>query len=168
MSSVTYKNQPAIHATRGSVPLAGTEHVYTVKKVLWPSAVEDYLRTKLWGLTLHVCCGKSMLGDVRLDLHESDVNVRGDMTRLPFADESFDTILIDAPYNSKFQIMHDYLNELSRAARKRIIHQHWFMPSNKNGQYKKKHDFELVEVAVWQPQTYFGRVNVITIFDRKE
>ena len=68
MASVTYRNQPAIQATHGNVPLAGTSHLYRVTKVLWPPSVETYLKTLLIGRTLHVCCGLSRLGDVRLDL----------------------------------------------------------------------------------------------------
>jgi len=34
MGSVSYKNQPAIDKTKGNVPLAGTSHIYRVKKKL--------------------------------------------------------------------------------------------------------------------------------------
>ena len=54
-----------------------------------------------------------------------------------------------------------------RIARKRIIFQHWFIPANKHGLYKKAQDtFYLSNIYVWQPKTYFGRVQVISIFDR--
>lgn len=49
MPTVTYKNQPAIDKTKGNVPLAGTSHLYTVKKVLWPDAIETFLETLLVG-----------------------------------------------------------------------------------------------------------------------
>lgn len=67
MGNVTYKNQPAIDKTKGSVPLAGTSHIYRVKKKLWNDSIEDVLQGLFIGRTLHVCSGKSMLGDVRLD-----------------------------------------------------------------------------------------------------
>jgi hypothetical protein len=52
-------------------------------------------------------------------------------------------------------------------ASQRIIFQHWFTPANPNGLYKKAQEkFELTDVLVWQPKTYFGRVNVISVFDR--
>jgi hypothetical protein len=167
MSTVTYKNQPAIHATRGAVPLAGTTHLYTVKKVLWPESIEDFLDTLLVGNSLHVCCGLSKLGNVRLDL-DPNVNpdVIADAARLPFSDNSFDTVLCDPPYNGKFQWNHDVLSELSRVASNRIVFQHWFLPANKFGQYKKANEkFQLSQVYVWQGQTYFGRAQIISVFD---
>lgn len=170
MSTVTYKNQPAIHKTRGSVPLAGNSHLYTVKKVLWPENVEKYIETLLIGKSLHVCCGYSLLGDVRLDL---DVNTSPDVicdaAKICFEDNSFDTVFCDSPYNSKFQWNHDLLSELPRIASKRIIFQHWFLISNKNGLYKKAQEkFSLSELYVWQGQTYFGRAQIISVFDRIE
>lgn len=209
MSSVTYKHQPAIHKTGGSVPLAGTSYVYTVSRVLWPEAVDDYLRSLLIGSTIHVCCGMSTIGDLRVDKFEPTAHVAWDAARLECEDLSFDTYLADPPYNGKFQWMHDVLNEAIRVARKRIICQYWFMPVNKDGYLKKAHAFELREVtvvpslrghedeivpalldpetgqffivqgdevsdekfqvvqqAVWQPRAYFGRAQIITVFDR--
>jgi hypothetical protein len=167
MSTVTYKNQPAIHATRGAVPLAGTSHLYTVKKVLWPESIEDVLDSLLLGNSLHVCCGLSKLGNVRLDL-DPNVNpdVIADASKLPFSDNSFDTVLCDPPYNGKFQWNHDMLSELARVASSRIIFQHWFIPANKFGQYKKAQEkFQLSQTYVWQGQTYFGRAQIISVFD---
>ena len=168
MSTVTYKNQPAIHKTRGAVPLAGTSHIYTVKKVLWPESIEIFLPSLFRGRTLHVCCGKSMIGDVRLD---NDVNntpdILADASMLPLNDDSFDTILCDPPYNGKFEWNHKMLEELSRVASSRIIFQHWFIPADKNGLYKKaKEKFCLVESYVWQGKAYFGRAQIISVFDR--
>lgn len=206
MSTVTYHKQPGIHKTRGAVPVEGTKHPYTVGAVLWPKDVEAWIEERLIGHTLHVCCGKSKLGHVRVDLYEQDVDVVADAARLPFADQSFDTVLIDPPYNGKFQWNHDMLNELHRLARQRIIFQHWFSPVDKNGQFKKAHVFRLTdavilpvapnlsglcgfavevdgqwyitrtdegsdpfllqELAHWQPRTYFGRVQLISILDK--
>jgi hypothetical protein len=166
MSTVTYKNQPAIHATRGSVPLAGTSHLYTVSKVLWPEQVEEVITGLLIPRSLHVCCGKSKLGDVRFDQDEANnPDVVGDAAHLPFEDESFESILCDPPYNGKFQWNHDLLKELSRGAKKRIIFQHWFIPADPLGQWKKWHKFKMTNVYLWQPRTYFGRAQVISVFD---
>lgn len=170
MASVTYKNQPAINRTKGNVPLAGTSHVYTISKKLWHENIEETLQNLFIGTTLHVCCGKSLLGDVRIDLDKSNnpdfVCDAANMKSI-IADNQYDTVLCDPPYNGNFQWNHDLLLELSRVASQRIIFQHWFIPANPNGLYKKAQEkFELTDVLVWQPKTYFGRVNVISVFDR--
>ncbi len=168
MATITYKNQNAAAlALKKGVPLEGTDHIYTVNKVLWPKHVGAFIETKLIGTTLHVCCGKSMIGDTRVDLFDETADVKADAAKLPMADKSFDTVLCDPPYNGKLQWNHDLLCELARVARKRIIFQHWFMPGDKKGRYKKDHDFTISEVHIWQPMTYFGRVNVLSVFDSK-
>jgi hypothetical protein len=170
VTTVTYKNQPAIHATRGAIPLAGNSHLYTVKKVLWPESIENFLATLFIGKTLHACCGKSLLGDVRLDLdRETQPDIISDSSKLSFSENSFDTILCDPPYNGKFQWNHDMLSEISRVASSRIVFQHWFIPANKDGLYKKaQQKFSLSEVYVWQGQAYFGRAQIISVFDRRK
>jgi hypothetical protein len=166
MGTVVYKSQPGIDRTKGLVPLAGNEYIYTVSKLLWPDAVEEFLSTQLKGFTLHVCCGKSKLGNIRLDLYEPSAHIKGDMSRLPFPNESFDTVIIDPPYNSRFQIMHDMLSELCRVSRGRIIFQHWFSPVDKKGFYKKNHKFTLTGLYAWMPKTYFGRMQIVSVFDK--
>lgn len=166
MGTVTYKNQPGIEATKGTIPLAGTKHVYTVKRVLWPEEVTAHLATLLVPRSLHVCAGHSQLGDVRLDSDPAtSPDVLGDAARLPFEDMEFASVLCDPPYNGVFQWNHDLLSELSRVARRRIIFQHWFIPADSEGRWKKWHRFELSEVSIWQPRTYFGRAQVISVFD---
>lgn len=208
MTSVTYRHQGAVHKVGGSVPLAGTKIPYTVDRLLWPSDVEEYLRSRFIGRVLHLCCGKSQLGDVRADLYEHNVDLCLDATRVPFPDRSFDTVLIDPPYTGRFQESHDMLSEVARVAARRFIFQHWFCPVNRKGQFKKAHVYKLTEAVVvpdlgahvgeliaclydaeagvyyvaehpsedwvfqlqelrfWQPSTYFGRVQLISIFDR--
>jgi hypothetical protein len=169
LSTVTYKHQPAIEATKGNVPLAGTSHLYTVTKVLWPDSIEDFLETLLVGRTLHVCCGKSQLGDVRLDLNEPTADIHCDASDMSafVKDDEFDTVLCDPPYNGKFQWNHDLLKELARVASKRIVFQHWFIPATSKGYYKKAQEkFHLSQCYVWQPRTYFGRAQIVSVFDR--
>lgn len=188
MSTVTYKHQPGIHKTRGKVPLAGTAHLYKVSKRLWYDEIEEYLRGVLIGRTLHVCSGLSTLGDVRLDLYANGVDIRADAARLPIRDRAFDSVLCDPPYNGRFQWNHDVLNELHRVADRRIVFQHWFVPANKDGLYKKLFAFRLSEVSAavdpvedddsgafrlsdltaWNPRAYFGRTQMISVFDRIE
>lgn len=169
MPTVTHKHQPAIHKTNGKIPLAGTSHVYTVTKRLWNDSIENVLSDLFIGKTLHVCCGKSLLGDVRLDIDEShspDIICDAANMKNWVDDNEFDTVLCDPPYNGKFQWNHDLLSELSRVAKSRIIFQHWFIPATANGFYKKAQEkFYMSDIYVWQPKTYFGRVQVISVFD---
>lgn len=165
MSAVTYKNQPAIHATHGNVGIEGTKHPYTVHALLWPKDVHGWVAGQCVGKTLHICCGKSQIGDCRVDLHETDADVQADAARLPFRSQSWDTVLIDPPYNGVFQWNHDMLSELARIARQRIVFQHWFLPVDDMGRFKKSHRFQLSQIAVWQPQTYFGRAQLISVMD---
>ncbi len=164
-STVTYLNQPAIHATRGTIPLAGTSHLYTVKKMLWPEEVETVLEGLLIGESLHLCCGKSRLGTKRLDLYEPGVDYQVDAANTGLDDKCFDTVLCDPPYNGEMQWNHDLLSELARLASRRIIFQHWFIPADPDGLYKKANYFRLTDIYVWQPRTYFGRAQLISIFD---
>jgi hypothetical protein len=164
VSTVTHRNQPAIHATNGHV-YGGNERPYTVRALLWPADVQEWVSARLAGCTLHVCSGMSPLGDCRVDLFQDAVDVRADACRLPFAPQSWDTVLIDPPYNGIFQWNHDMLAELARVARQRIIFQHWFAPLDRYGRFKKSHRFNLTEMAVWQPRTYFGRAQVISVMD---
>ncbi len=168
MATVTYRHQPGVHATRGTIPLAGTSHLYTVSRVLWPEAIDDFLETQFIGRTLHVCCGKSRLGDILVDRFEPAVSVVADGAALPFRDRSVSTVLCDPPYNGKFRWNHDLLSELARVTSQRLIFQHWFIPATPRGGYKKAHEaFSLTGVYVWQPRTYFGRAQIISVFDRQ-
>jgi hypothetical protein len=134
MSTVTYKNQPAIECTKGRVPLAETSHLYRVRRILWPQAVQSVLRELLIPTSLHVCWGHSLLGDIRVDADELvSPHVVCDAARLPFVDQSFNYVLCDPPYNGRFQWNHDMLSELSRVARRRIIFRHWFIPADQHG-----------------------------------
>lgn len=169
MATITYKNQNAAAlALKQGVPLSGTDHVYTVNSILWPKKVEKFVEQLLVGKSLHVCCGKSMIGNIRLDAFDETADVKSDAAKLPFDDKSFDTVLCDPPYNGKLQWNHDLLQELHRVAKRRIVFQHWFLPSNSRGAYRKANEFKLTQLYVWSPRTYFGRVNVLSVFDYYE
>lgn len=172
MGTITYKNQPAINKTKGSVALAGNSHIYRVNKRLWSDDIEDVLEKRFIGKTIHICCGKSKLGDVRVDLdksHNPDIICDANNLSLYVKDNEYETALCDPPYNGKFQWQHDMLKELSRIASKRIIFQHWFLPANKYGYYRKYQEkFELTELLCWQPKSYFGRIQMVSIFDLRE
>jgi hypothetical protein len=167
-SAITYVNQPSIDAAHGHIPLAGTKHLYTVTKLLWPEEVESCLAQLLISKSLHACCGKSLLGDVRMDADKAhDPDIIADAAYMPLDDNSFASVLCDPPYDGKLNWNHNVLAELSRVASERIIFQHWFIPANPDGLYRKAQEkFALSAIYVWQPKTYFGRAQLISVFDR--
>jgi len=172
MSSVTYKNQPAIDATKGAVPLSGTSHPYKVLKLLWPDEVESHVSSLLIGRSVHVCCGKSKIGDVRVDIdpeNNPDIVCDASDMKAVIDDGQFDSVLRDPPYNGNMQWNHNLLHELHRIAKSRIVFQHWFIPVNPHGAFKKsQEDWFLTELYAWMPRTYFGRAQLISVFDRIE
>lgn len=106
------------------------------------------------------------LGDIRADLDPAVFpHVICDAARLPFSDQSFDSVLCDPPYNGKFRWNHNVLSELSRIANKRIIFQHWFMPADPYGRWKNATTFVWRLRTSASPEPSFGRVQVITVFD---
>ncbi len=170
MGTVTYKNQPGTASSlKQGTPINGTGEVYTVSRVLWPEAVETFVASLLVGRSLHVCCGKSKLGTVRLDkdpANNPDILCDAADMREKVADGEYETVLCDPPYNGDMQWNHDLLRELMRVANRRIIFQHWFIPADGNGRYKKAKDgWGLSALYAWMPRTYFGRAQMISVFD---
>lgn len=170
MGTVSYRNQPGIHATGGAVPECGTKHPYRVTKLLWPEDVEKFTASLLQGRTLHVCCGKSKLGTVRVDIDSENLpDILCDASNMNdyVKDGEFETVLCDPPYNGNMQWNHDLLSELHRVASRRIVFQHWFIPVNNHGRYKKaKNGWGITAVYAWMPRTYFGRAQIISVFDK--
>src|SRR5271163_3140746 len=123
MGTVTYKKQPGTASVlKQGTPLAGTRHIYRVNSILWPEEVQEFLATLLVGRSLHICCGHSKIGNVRLDADSNThPDICADAARLPFAAEAFDSVLCDPPYNGKMQWNHDMLNEMVRVASKRVV-----------------------------------------------
>jgi hypothetical protein len=90
----------------------------------WRKDEEDFYRRQCLGSTLHVCCGKSFLGDVRLDIEATGAaNVLGDYRHLPFRDKSFDTVICDPPWAKRERLDAglSWIFELRRVARRRIV-----------------------------------------------
>lgn len=68
---------------------------------IWPDATEDLIQEQLQTCpppVVHVCSGSSRVGDLRIDLHHPGADVHADARRLPLADESAGTILMDPPW----------------------------------------------------------------------
>jgi ubiquinone/menaquinone biosynthesis C-methylase UbiE len=77
----------------------------------WPCPVENFIREKIRGSSLHVCCGESEIGDIRVDLYEK-ADIKGDMFHLPIKRQSFDTVICDPPWELPYHKRHKLLYEL--------------------------------------------------------
>lgn len=68
---------------------------------LWEDEVEEFVKKRIKGYSLNVPCGKSKLGDVRLDLRQ-DLSMREAYNffkdEIPFPHNTFDTVISDPPW----------------------------------------------------------------------
>ncbi len=77
----------------------------------WPGDVEAKIKDLLEGYSLHVCCGESSIGDVRIDIEKSS-DIKASMFNLPIRPESFDTVLCDPPWELPYHKRGKLLREL--------------------------------------------------------
>src|SRR3972149_6922787 len=64
----------------------------------WEEYVETFVRERIQGKSLNIPCGKSKIGDVRIDIAPFDGNDIGDMYHIPYPCETFDTVISDPPW----------------------------------------------------------------------
>jgi len=70
---------------------------------VWNETVENFVKSRIKGYSLNVCAGKSSLGDVKIDLDPQDKSIiRGDMKKLSFGSNTFDTVIEDPPWKIGF------------------------------------------------------------------
>jgi len=127
---------------------------------VWRKEIEDFVRGKIIGKSLNICAGKSPLGDVKVDLDPQNSSViKGDMKKLPFPDESFDTVIQDPPWKIGYFDRWQIFFECVRVCRigGRIIYNAYWIPESKL--------VELQEIIVRQDGA-FTNSSVISIFKR--
>jgi len=89
---------------------------------VWSQKETMLLKKLCVGFTLHLCCGRSKFGDVRIDIqHRPDI--KADIHYLPLKSQTFDTTIIDPPWYGpqtwpRFEQM---IKELTRVTKRRII-----------------------------------------------
>jgi hypothetical protein len=85
-----------------------------VKAWAWPDGVEKHVGSLIEGYSLHVCCGESKIGDVRIDLTKQ-ADVKADMFHLPIRNASFDTVICDPPWKLGYHRRYKLLYQLRDA-----------------------------------------------------
>ncbi len=69
------------------------------KSWIWNKSIEEFVKSKIHGHSLNICSGVSKIGDVKIDLDPQDKSIlKGDMRKLPFPDNTFDTVIQDPPW----------------------------------------------------------------------
>jgi len=69
------------------------------KSWVWDSDINEFIKQHIKGYSLNVCAGKSPVGDVKIDLDPKDKSIiKGDMKKLPFKGNTFDTVIEDPPW----------------------------------------------------------------------
>ena len=77
----------------------------------FPEETHEFIKKNIIGFSLHVCCGSSNLGDIRLDIEKqleqkTEGFVKGDMFNLPFRPGLFDTVICDPVWNMPYHVRH--------------------------------------------------------------
>lgn len=95
----------------------------------WPGYVEDFIRSKSMGYTVHVCCGQSQLGDLRIDKYVESADIIADvLSGLPLPSEIADTVISDPPWDMDYQDRSPLIIELRRILKfggKLIFNSRW-------------------------------------------
>jgi len=104
--------------------LKGPHQAIFKYKKMWsfPERTEEFCKSHMFGKTLHICCGNSLLGDVRIDIEKQEIQDSkdgfkiGDMYNLPVENNSFNSVLIDPPwhipYNKRMAFMYEVRDKL--------------------------------------------------------
>ena len=129
---------------------------------IWEKEVEDFVKENMRGYTLNVPCGKSKLGDERLDI-DSKLSMREayDMFKqhLPYDNNTFDTVVSDPPWKMGHYFRPRIFFELIRVTKigGRIIYNAVWIPTSKHT--------KLVNTFIRQ-SSQFSNVSIISIFEK--
>ena len=108
--------------------MPGSKHFY---RPVWSGGKwDEFVVSRSRGVLLQVCCGASHLGIARVDLltEAPAVNLRADMVRLPFQDDTFDTSACDPPYGIAMPMRVHLQRELFRVTRQRLLFKGTWIP----------------------------------------
>lgn len=98
---------------------------------------------------LHLGCGSSRVGDIRLDAFHPGADLKGDAERTPFKDAVAGTVCMDPPFTEahllKRQAWATEAVRLLRVGGMLVLHAPWML---------KRPTLELVEVHVRDDSTY--------------
>lgn len=128
----------------------------------WEKEIDDFVRERIKGYSLNVPCGKSKLGDVRLDV-DANLSMREAYNffkdKLPYKKNTFDTVISDPPWKIGHYFRPKLFFSLVDVCKVggTIIYNAVWIPTSK---YVK-----LKEVFIRQ-SSQFSNVSVISVFEK--
>ena len=70
---------------------------------VWDKKVNEFVKTRIKGYSLNMCAGLSNVGEIKLDLDPQNKSVgMADMNKIPYPDNTFDTVISDPPWKIGF------------------------------------------------------------------
>ncbi len=79
----------------------------------FPAQVEDFIASKMNGYTVHVMCGESRLGDLRIDKYVETADLAADVFKgLPVESGIADTVICDPPWGMDYTLKPQLMREL--------------------------------------------------------
>lgn len=129
---------------------------------VWEKEVEDLVRERMKGYVLNVPCGKSLLGDIRLDIDPNfTMSKVFDMFKemLPYPNNTFDTVISDPPWKIGHCLRPRLFFELVRVCKigGKIIYNATWIPSSK---------FTKCVETIIRQSVSFGNVSIISIHEK--
>jgi 16S rRNA G966 N2-methylase RsmD len=120
---------------------------------------EYFIRSSITGRSLNVCCGKSELGTVRVDLDEKhNPDLVCDYFKLPYKECEFDTVIFDPPFRDfwKHGLSHA-VQKIGKLASKRFIVKGYLFIAHIRG-------FDLPNIEIfYQPNK---KLKIIQVYER--
>ncbi len=81
----------------------------------WPKDIEDFIRARAQGRILHVCCGTSLLGDIKVDAFVQGPDIiTKDIRECNFQSE-FDTVISDPPWAMDYRARPSFIRTCRNA-----------------------------------------------------
>jgi len=129
---------------------------------LWEKEIEDFVKERIKGYSLNVPCGKSSLGDIRLDI-DHNLSMRGAFDffkdELNYPDNTFDTIISDPPWKIGHYFRPKLFFKLVEKCKigGQIIYNATWIPTSKYVKLKE----------LWIRQSsQFSNVSIISVFEK--
>jgi len=127
---------------------------------IWPDEVTEFIRERVERRSLCVCAGKNPVCDVNVDLDPQHEDVqKGDMRKLDFDNEEFDTVVQDPPwklgYYNRFKPYFEALRVCKIGGK--VIYNAYWIPSTENS--------ELIDVVVRQDGE-FTNASIISVLKK--